>query len=189
MTEQLPYGVTIERIAASPAWRVTECRHLTPEENRGGQNVFVKAFEEDGRRAQGAQIAYRRGDGQPVGFASLDKPDNPAMEKGHGNIPIYPNDTITFFLVGHFDSDIVSGIHTRHPDEHGPNGETWNSWGHHSWIVTFWRMAGSVEPEPEKPTEPEPDPDQLAALEATVAALTQRVVDLETHIFNQQGEL
>ncbi len=188
MTEQLPYGVTIERVSGAGVWRVTECRHLPPEENRGGQNVFVNVFEEDGQRAQGLEISYQRSDGGRVEFAPLDKPDGP-MEKGHGNVPIYPNDTITLTVSGQ-PRDIVRGIHTRHPDERGPNGETWNSWGHHSWLVTFQRMAGSVvEPEPEKPTEPQPDPDQLARIEAMLVALTQRVTDIETHIFNSQGEL
>lgn len=185
-TEQLPYGVRILRADGAAVWRVTECRHLTPEENKSGQNVFVKAFDEYGARTRFTQISYQRGDNQPMEHAPLDKPDSP-MEKGHGNIPIYPNDTITLALTG-LPSDIVSGIHTRHPDELGPNGEIWNSRGHHSWIVTFQRMAGSVEPEPEKPTEPQPDPDQLARIEAMLAALTQRVVDIETHIFNSQGE-
>lgn len=185
MSEQLPYGVTIQRSVTSPAWRVTECRHLTPEENNGGQHVYVNAFGEGGQRAQGLHVAYRRGDGTPVEFAPLDKPDSP-MEKGHGNIPIYPNDTILLFLMGTFDSDIVRGIHTRHPDEVAEGGEIWNSRGHHSWIVTFQYLAESVEPEPE---EPEPEPDRLTALEATVAALTQRVVALETEIFYGRGEL
>jgi len=189
MTEQLPYGVTIKQASGASVWRVTECRHLPPAENRGGQNVFVKAFDQYGVRVHGLRVVYQRGNGQPLEYVPLDKPDNPAMEKGHGNIPIYPNDTITLGILGST-CDIVSGIHTRHPDELGPDGETWNSRGHHSWIVAFQRGAGSVvEPEPEKPTGPPPDPDRLAALEATVAALTLRVVDLETLIFNQQGEL
>ena len=143
MTEQLPYGVTIKQASGASVWRVTECRHLPPAENRGGQNVFVKAFDQYGVRVHGLRVVYQRGNGQPLEYVPLDKPDNPAMEKGHGNIPIYPNDTITLGILGST-CDIVSGIHTRHPDELGPDGETWNSRGHHSWIVAFQRGAGSV---------------------------------------------
>lgn len=144
------YGAKIEPTQATGrVWRAVEVRHLSPDENRGGHAVYVHTVDEAGRRVRDVRIAYTRGNGK-IEAAPLDKGDGP-LEKGHGVVDIYKDDTIALSIIGAGDGgDIVSGIHSRHPDEPGPNGENWNSWGHHSFYVKFQLSSGApvVEPPP-----------------------------------------
>jgi len=43
-------------------------------------------------------------------------------------------------------SDRVENLHTKHADEPGPNGEIWNSIGHHSFYVIFQRTRQGATP-------------------------------------------
>ena len=69
-----------------------------------------------------------------------------AMDKPIGepmcNIPVYKGQTIAVWMGEH--SDVVIGLHTMHPDEFGPNGEKWNSAGHHSFYICFQKVARSA---------------------------------------------
>ncbi|MCB0085793.1 MAG: hypothetical protein KDE47_32850 [Caldilineaceae bacterium] len=168
MNSAASYGVEIEPTQETGrVWRAVEVRHLSPEENRGKQNIFVDVVDETGRRVRGntLRIAYQRSSGQTIAFAMLDKSDGP-MERGDGVVDIYKHDTIRLWISApriSGASDIVSGIHSRHDDEPGPNGENWNSWGHHSFYVKFQLTNGTpvVEPPPVVKSEVEQAIDEI----------------------------
>ena len=121
-------------------WRCVLVRHLTPEENKGRHGVYVDAVDSLGQRVRNLRlrIGYTWEGRQPTEKAEpvpLDKPDG---ETGHGVIDIYKGQKLSVWLTGDgLASDVVQGIHSNHPDELGPNGETWNSVGHHSFYVKF----------------------------------------------------
>lgn len=172
------YGVAVRPVSNQnqPHWRADFVAHLSPSENRGKHNVYVDVLENGERvRDPNLRIGWTWEGRRPDEVAppiALDKPDN---DKGHGNIDVYPSQTISVWING-LPSDVVSGIHTRHPDEPGPSGENWNSYGHHSFYIRFVRVSGVTTPPIEPPTDPG-DNDQstinkrLDALEAEIAML------------------
>lgn len=136
------YGVRILPTTARPGqeyWRVVTVAHLTPNQNRGRHNVFVDVLDAQGNKMRNAalRIAYtwegRRAD-EPAPPQPLDKPDGEPA----GNLVIGKGQVIRLWLADERrPSDAVEGIHTNHADELGPNGEIWNSIGHHSFYVQF----------------------------------------------------
>lgn len=158
------YGVRIEPVITNGAcWRAVEVRHLTPTQNRGKHNLFVDVVDAQGRRVfdDRLRIAWYAYEGDTTAdFTPLDKPDTP-LELGDGNVDLYVNQTLTAFITGDgIPSDKVAGIHTRHADEPGPNGENWNSIGHHSFYVKFQRSTGGNKPT--DPVDPPPTAPTLA---------------------------
>ena len=142
----MDYGVTIERAVGEWVWRA-EVRHLTPEENKGRHGVYIDSWDANEVRPKawepGRMVSYKRSYAAPVEWRPLDKVG--PLELSHGMIDLYPNDTVTVQIRDAV-SDIVKDLHTRHPDERGPNGEIWNSYGHHSFKVTFRLTQGAVLP-------------------------------------------
>lgn len=150
------YGVVVKPITPGtnePYWRCIGVYHLRPEENRGGQNVFCAVRGEAGARVRMAEIAIDNN-----GIRTRAVCDKPAGEPDTNAIMFF-NDTLSLRVdYAGMRSDIVTGFHTRHPDEPGPHGERWNSVGHHSFFVA-WQMAfGPVVPVPQPDPEPEPPP-------------------------------
>ena len=173
MNAATQYGVQIVRASneTEHVWTAVSVRHLTPSENRGRHAVYVDVIDEDGNRDRNPslRIGYFDFDGDTTpSFKVLDKPETP-MELGDGNVDLYTSQTLSVWLSGYgLSSDMVTGIHSRHADEPGPNGENWNSYGHHSFKIVFQRQRVSVvPPEPDEPTEPLPEVDGevLAVLE------------------------
>lgn len=154
------YGVTIQPApSTAPAWRADVVRHLTPSENRGKRNLFVDVDDEQGNRVfdnrlRIAWLAYE-GDSS-ADLTPLDKLDT-AMELGDGNVDLYMSQTLTAWIIGDgLPSDKVAGIHTRHADEPGTNGEKWNTVGHHSFYVRFVRTSAvTIDPPVVDPTTPD----------------------------------
>ena len=179
MNAATQYGVQIVRANETEyVWRCTSVRHLTPSENRGKRNVYVDVLDENGNRDRDSSLRIgwfdHDGDTTPA-FTALDKPDTP-MELGDGNVDLYANQTMSIWMAGYgLASDMVTGIHTRHADEPGPNGETWNSYGHHSFKVVFQEQRlGQQTDDDEKP----PMDDENTALAAQVAANTADIEGL-----------
>lgn len=172
------YGVRLlqpaDLVPGETYWQVVGIHHLTPAENRGNRNVFIEALDEAGNRITNPPIwagwtwegiqDHERADPVPL--------DKPGSEPA-GNISVGSNQEVSVWIRGRSRasndvSDRVEGLHTGHPDEPGPNGENWNSIGHHSFYVVFQRRkktAGGppitppvVEPVPEPPEEPTPNP-------------------------------
>lgn len=157
------YGITIGRTAdRAPAYRLTQIRKLTGDENRGSQNIFVRVWDETGRRLTWPDLRIRASAGRPDVFRDylLDKPAT-AIERGHGDVPMYPRTPYTVSIVdarGHR-SDQVAGLRTDHPDE-----EQGNTWGHHSFYLEFTLTASSEDPWPPSgdDADGEVDPDRAA---------------------------
>ena len=105
--------------------------------------VTIDAWVAKGIRAQQVAVVFKRGAMSALEHRQLDKYG--PLELGHGMIDLYQNDTAAVWLAG-VTSDVVYGLHTRHADERGPNGELWNSYGHHSFKVTFRLTQAEVLP-------------------------------------------
>lgn len=139
------YGVTIQPAEVAPGtryWKAIGVYHLSPDENRGRHNIFVDVLNDGGQRAKEMTIGWTwDGNSDPHSLNHLDKPDNePATD-----IPIFGS-VFRLWVAGGEASDIVSGIHAQHADEHNAAGELLNSIGHHSFYVVFQRVqkAGST---------------------------------------------
>lgn len=144
------YGAWI--IATEPApgekfFMATTVVHLPPELNRGRAAIFVRLLDEDGKRMRGGGVRLLWGwEGQRPNEAAppvlLDKRDG---EDGHGNVDMYTGQKTWVKIDGlGLKSDSVINLHTSHPDERGPNGEIWNSIGHHSYVVTFQLVTSAT---------------------------------------------
>lgn len=142
--------------AEQHCWRVLGVHHLTPAENRGNRHVFVDIVDETGARVQEPNLRLAWGwEGQRA-----DEQANPRAFDKQGNEPntnvdVYSGQRLWIEVSGDgLASDRVYNMHTNHPDEPGPNGETWNSIGHHSFYVLFQRTRATVAPVEPEPTEP-----------------------------------
>lgn len=161
------YGVTVATVRTPSAWRCLGVYHLTPAENRGRHNIFLDVLDETGKRIPGAVVNWRWADGAPVQTRKLDKlTSEPGADIDAGKDATYS----LWLSADGLPSDVVAGIHTRHADERGPNGELWNSVGHHSFYVAFMRQKAAVIVPPiiDPPTVPG---DEVAALRAEVLRL------------------
>jgi murein DD-endopeptidase MepM/ murein hydrolase activator NlpD len=168
-----PYEVRLIRAqvaAGQPQWRLIGVHHLTPDENRGGHSVYVDVVDETGKALRDPSLQLRWGwEGQRAGEASPPKRfDKPANEPG-ANVELYLGQLLWVEVEGGgLPSDRVANLHSKHADERGPQGELWNSIGHHSFYLVFQRtgVAGASQPTatpvvatPEKPeTPPAPAP-------------------------------
>ena len=121
--------------------------HLLPEENRGNQNILLEALDETGQRLNNpaAWAGWTWQGRRPEERADpvpLDKPiDQPA-----NNITMFSGQNVSIWIRGlsneaNDKSDLVENLNVNHPDELGPNGELWNSIGHHSFYIVFQRTT------------------------------------------------
>jgi hypothetical protein len=130
------WGIGVHE-AANGEWKVAKIHHLTPDENKGRHNIYIDALDESGQRVTGAMLWW--GDsGGVMERVSMDKPAGEPM----CNIPIFRGQVI-YVSMGE-KSPTVVGLHSMHGDELGPNGEIWNSNGHHSFYIVFQKV-GSVD--------------------------------------------
>jgi hypothetical protein len=125
-------------------WKVVGVHHLLPDENRSNHHVYLEALDENGQRIKPVAWAdftwEGRQPGQVAGPVQLDKPDNEAA----GNIALHDGQKATVWMKGltrdaRDKSDRVENLDIVHPDEPGPQGELWNTIGHHSFYVIFQR--------------------------------------------------
>lgn len=198
------YGVSILPAAGvTPGveyWRVVEVRHLTPTQNQGKHNVYVDAVDVAGKRVRDPNLriywdwAGRRADEARPGLVPLDKPDNEPA----GNVAIEKGQHVLLWIVGgNLPSEAVDNLHTDHGDELGPNGERWNSAGHHSFYVKFQRtvaQAGTVpgtgNPQPDGPaTVPTDIAAEVASLRAGVDALKRWQQTVIAAFARMEGDL
>lgn len=189
INEAKNYGVLIQETADQSRihWSAELVTHLAPDENRGRHNVFVDVVDKNGGRIRDDRLRIGwTWEGKRPNEAAPPKPlDKPDYDDGHGNVDIYAAQTLSIWIHGDgLDSDIVSGIHTRHPDEPGPNGEKWNSYGHHSFYIRFVRVDGIIQPPPIDPDDPD-----LAALSKRIDALSAIVQQQERDIANLEADI
>lgn len=155
------YGVTIipaEVEVGDKYWKAIKVHHLTPEENNGQLHIFLDVLKENGTRYYGANVQgwWGAANNEQV-IATVDKPPNePGTNIVLSNIRQV---TSVACLADGYDSDVVAGMHTNHPDE-GPVtgwGHSGNAVGHHSFLVEFMLVTKTAEEETEEPTEPGPE--------------------------------
>lgn len=166
------YAVQLQQATVSTDeqhWRVLGVHHLTPSENRGKHAVYADIVDEQGNRLRDPNIRLEWGwEGQRPDERTdprhFDKPDNePAT-----NVDIYRGQYLWVRVIeGELSSDTVAHLHTNHDDEPGPNGELWNSLGHHSFYVLFQRTRQGEVITPPEEEEPEEEPNEDALDDAT----------------------
>ncbi len=150
---QEQYGVRIVAADATEGetyWKVIGVHHLLPEENQSKQNVFLEALDEAGGRipAPFAWAGWAWEGMQPHEQAPPVHLDKPPGEPA-GNIAVFPPQKVAVWIKGlsqgdQDTSDRVENLHTMHGDEHGPGGEIWSSYGHHSFYVVFQRTRKGI---------------------------------------------
>jgi len=148
------YGVKVNQPDIGEVWaknqtyyRCVEVQHLTPVQNRGGHQIYVRVQDEYGNRVydNALRIGWTWQGRRPNEAAppvALDKPDR-LGERGHGNLDLYLGQRIELYItstVVQVASDVVYNIHSDHPGEPAISGEIWNSVGHHSFVVTFVKI-------------------------------------------------
>ncbi len=157
------YAVQLEQTAAATGghcWRVVGVHHLTPEENQGNHVVYVDLLDERGNRVDAKNLSLEWGwEGQrpdeKVEPRRFDKPaDEPAT-----NVELYSGQLLWVRVAGDgLASDTVTNLHTKHADEPGPQGQKWNSIGHHSFYILFQRtQQGEINAVNETPDSITPD--------------------------------
>ncbi len=127
-------------------WRVIGIHHLTPDENKRRHHVYVDVLDENGQRVHDPNLAiafnWPNNAEAPPEPKRLDKPENePAT-----NVPMDKNPTYAIWVTGGGASDVVAGLHTRHPDENDSQGVAQNTYGHHSYYVVFQRTRKTALP-------------------------------------------
>lgn len=143
------YGVQVAPTTASAGslgWKVIGVHHLTPDENRSRHHAFVEVLDENGQRIKDPNLRIcwswaGRSEDQAAPPKLLDKPDSEPA----GDVPIEKGMELEVWIEGDgCPSDRVSKLGTHHNDEPGPNGELWNTIGHHSFYVVFQRQRSAA---------------------------------------------
>jgi hypothetical protein len=158
--EALKYDVAIAEVNPQPGKKFALCLgvlHLAPQDNMGKHNVYIDLVDKDGKQLRGNYgITWDwkgRTKTEPAPTSVI--LDKPLYEAG-GNLAMFGGQVV-HVLVKDTVSDIVSGMHTYHPDE-----GTGNTIGHHSYYVAFQLLEPGVvppTPPPEQPEPPTPPPD------------------------------
>lgn len=144
--QAVTYGVTVAPVTPgrNAFWRVVEVRHLSPTENKGRRGIYVDVIDANGKRVENPKLRLCYSwEGRNQSELAPPKAFDKRGDTGHGMIDIYKGQVLSVWIAGDgLPSDVVQGIHSNHPDEPGPNGETWNSVGHHSFYIKF-QLVGS----------------------------------------------
>jgi len=149
------YAVRLEQAAVTTdraCWRVVGVHHLTPAENRGNHAVYVDLLDEAGTPLRGGKVALQWGWKGQTADESIEPRafDKPAHEPGT-NVELYSGQRLWVRVAGDdLASDTVANLHTKHADEVGPQGQRWNSIGHHSYYILFQRTHQDKLPVPHK---------------------------------------
>lgn len=156
------YGARVQPAdvpAGSLYWKVVNVRHLSPDENRGKHNVFVRVLDENGARVRDPNLRIgwtwegRRED-ERADPKTLDKPDG---ELGFGDVDLFKGQHTEVWIEGDgLPGDHVLNLHTDHePAEKTADGQDGNTRFHHSYLVTFQRTrqaeAAMPAPAPQEP--------------------------------------
>jgi hypothetical protein len=178
------YGVSLAEANVSEGeqyFRLLGVHHLLPEENQGKHNLFICVLNEQNEIMRFIHIKWRWEGHNKDELVYLDKP----LNEPSGNISVWGGMRVwaeVQSLVNQ--SDRVVGIHTTHPDEHGPQGQVWNSLGHHSFFAV-WRLT-TKGTEPLKPgPDPDPDPDPNPPGELTAEEVLVRIEELIDQYYEQ----
>lgn len=186
------YGVVVSDIE-NALYNVIGVHHLTPPENQGERKIFIdvlcKPSQPGGpKRIMNAVINWvwkERAEPDLPQPVLIGKPPNEIAD-----LPIFDGMKINIW---HPAGNGAVNLHAMHPDELGPNGEIWNSWHHHSFLVVFQQAE---EPGWEPPPDPDPDPPpvlvggiKIIVSQAWVATLTPDPLGNVTFVADIHPEL
>lgn len=133
------YGVEVLTIPGvnNGNWQVLGVHKLTGGENQAKHHLYVDVLNGEGERIKGAKVRLLYSGGHRV----EERIHKPAHEPGL-NFPLQVDHTYSVAMADG-PTEMVTNIHTRHPDS-----DQGNTIGHHSYYVVFqWRV---------KPLEAEP---------------------------------
>ncbi len=149
------YGVKVLPVSVRPGswyWRAVGVHHLLANENRSKHHLFVEVLDAEGQQIRDPNLfaaLYSSESGVEATSMRLDKP----LNEPAGNQPMYKGSIIFVGMqragdLQNLPSERVVGIHSEHDDEPLPDGEIYNSFGHHSFYVVFqltqvpkWELA------------------------------------------------
>ena len=144
------YGVRV--VATPPAtgvvqWKVVGVHHLTPDENRSRHNAFVDILDEQGQPLRNPDLrAGWSWEGRRPDEDAPPQPLDKSLNEPAGNVPLFKGAQLEVWISDpNAASDHVVRISTDHPDEPNPDGEIFNSIGHHSYYVVFQRIRSAGE--------------------------------------------
>jgi hypothetical protein len=114
-------------------------------QNRGQHNAFVDILDEQGQPLRDPNL--RAGWSWEGRRPDEDAPPQP-LDKGlaepAGNVPLFRGALLEVWISDpNAVSDHVTRLSTDHPDEPNPDGEIFNSIGHHSYYVVFQRVPAT----------------------------------------------
>lgn len=172
------FGVEIHRMNGGRVWKCLGVHHLTPDENRGKHNIYVDVVGEDNQRYSGEGMPITIGwtwMGRKADEANPNQPlDKPANEP-NGNVVLNPGMNAQVWISDLGMSDRVFGLRSDLPEGKGPNGEIWNSYGHHSFYILFKLGASVATP----PIELPPDNGTSTELQRLRSELTDFKMTLQ----------
>jgi hypothetical protein len=148
LNDAATYGVQVAATPPAPGaarWQAIGVHHLTPDENRGQHNAFVDILDEHGQPLRDPNL--RAGWSWEGRRPDEDAPPQP-LDKGlaepAGNVPLFRGALLEVWISDpNAASDHVTRLSTDHPDEPNPDGEIFNSIGHHSYYVVFQRVPAT----------------------------------------------
>ena len=148
LNDATDYGVQVMTPPPAPGaahWKAIGVHHLTPDENRGQHNAFVDILDEQGQPLRDPHL--RAGWSWEGRRPDEDAPPQP-LDKGlaepAGNVPLFRGALLEVWISDpNAVSDHVTRLSTDHPDEPNPDGEIFNSIGHHSYYVVFQRVPAT----------------------------------------------
>jgi len=142
------YGVQVASASAATGtttWKVIGVHHLSPDENRSRHHAFIEVLDENGQRIKDSNLRVGwswagRNSAEAAPPKLLDKADSEPA----GDVPIQKGMELEVWIEGDgAPSDRVHKLSTLHNDEPGPNGELWNTIGHHSYYIVFQRVRNA----------------------------------------------
>ena len=168
------YGVAVVPAAPNAAglvWRAEEVRHLPPWENGGNHHVYCDVYDLDGRELRGS-TAVRIGwdwNGRHGDEEAKPAPLEKRAPEHMANIALGRGQVARVWVEGNgIPSDVVTGLHTDHPDEGGDVTRY-----HHSFAVRFRKVSATpaqppiiTPPAPVQPPQPPMRDDERAAIAA-----------------------
>ncbi len=138
------YGVAVVEApaaAGAPIWKAIGVHHLTPDENRGQHNAFIDILDENGQPLRDPNLrAGWSWEGRQPGEDAPLQPLDKRLNEPAGNVPLFKGALLEVWISDPAaPSDHVTRLSTDHPDEPTPDGDIFNSIGHHSYYVVFQR--------------------------------------------------
>lgn len=157
----------VEVSTAPNKWKITKLEKVTGERNGGKHNAFIFIRDQFGNRLPASMLP--RIEWTWVGRQNdqLAKEPSPkvAPDPYDYDIPLEKGVYASIWTMKEA-SDKAHAVTAMLPDE-----DQWNTWGHHSWEITFQWVEGEVVKPPEPPIRPPVVPDHVTLPKSEVLGL------------------